>query len=88
MAAFDLGILLQAQGDAAGAQAAYLQAIGTGHPDQAPKAAVNLGLLRERQGDTDGTKAAYQRAIDFGDPETAPMAAGLLTDLEQGQDPR
>jgi Tfp pilus assembly protein PilF len=75
------------QVDLDGAQAAYRQAIGTGHPDQSPKAAVNLGLLRERQGDTDGAKAAYQRALDFADPETAPMAVQLLTDLEQSQDP-
>ena len=28
----------------------YQQAIGTGHPDQAPKAMVNLGVLEDEQG--------------------------------------
>ena len=44
-AALNLGVLLQEQGDVAGARAAYQQAIDSGHADDAPMAAVNLGIL-------------------------------------------
>ena len=85
-AAVNLGVLLEEQGDADGAKAAYQQAIDSGHADQAPKAAVNLGVLLKEQGDADGAKAAYQQAIDSGHPDQAPMAAFNLGVLlkEQG----
>jgi TolA-binding protein len=54
-----LGVLLRRQGNVAGAKAAYQRAIGSGHPDQAPKAAFNLGALLEDRGDTAGAKATY-----------------------------
>jgi hypothetical protein len=49
MAAVMLGVLLEEQGDADGAKAAYQQAIDSGHADMAPMAAVNLGNRREER---------------------------------------
>ena len=72
-AAVNLGILLDEQGDVAGAKAAYQQAIDSGHADAAPQAAVNLGMLLRRQGDVEGAEAAYQRAIDSGHADLAPQ---------------
>jgi hypothetical protein len=40
----------QPAGRAAEAEAAYRQAIASGHADEAPKAAVNLGILLRAQG--------------------------------------
>ena len=47
----------------------YQQAIGTGHPDQAPKAMFNLGNLERVQGNFDQARHWYQQAIDTGHPE-------------------
>ena len=63
-AAFNLGVLLEKQGDVAGARAAYQRAIDSGKPDYALMAAVNLGMVLGKQGDVAGARAAYQRAID------------------------
>ena len=73
-AAFNLGLLLQEQGDPTRAAAAYQVAIDSGHAEVAPTAAINLALLREEQGDLAGTAAAYQVAIDSGHAEAAPKA--------------
>jgi hypothetical protein len=48
MAAVYLGLLLEEQGDLAGAKAAYQLAIGSGHADVAPEAADRLGQLPYR----------------------------------------
>ena len=80
-AAFNLGVLLESQEDAAGAKAAFQQAIDSGHADVAPMAAVNLGVLLAEQGDTAGARAAFQQAIDSGDPDQAPKATRLLNEL-------
>ncbi len=61
-AALNLGLLLEDQGDADGAKAAYQQAIDYGHADAALLAVRNLGALLAGQGDADGAKAAYQQA--------------------------
>ncbi|MDN5797050.1 MAG: hypothetical protein L0H79_15010 [Intrasporangium sp.] len=45
VAAFNLGVLEQEQGEVAAARAAYQLAIDSGHADQAPRAAFNLGIL-------------------------------------------
>jgi tetratricopeptide (TPR) repeat protein len=85
--ALGLGLMLEEQGDVAGARTAYQQAIDSGHPEQAPKAAYSLGrLLLTERGDVAGARTAYQQAIDSGHPDAAPMAAyglGLLLE-EQG----
>jgi hypothetical protein len=48
VAAFNLGLLLEQQGDGAGAKAAYQQTIDSGHAELAPRAAVSLGVLLEQ----------------------------------------
>ena len=82
---FDRGERLKQQGDLAGAQAAYQEVTGSGHPDYAPKAAANLGVLLAVQGDIAGAKAALQRAIDSGHPDAAPMATGAFGGLLHDQ---
>ena len=47
------------QGDLDGAQAAYQQAIASGHPRHAPAAARNLGNILSERGDLAGARAAY-----------------------------
>lgn len=61
--AFNLGVLLERQGDTAGALAAYRRADECGHGP----AACNLGVLLEEQHDTAGALAAYRRARQRGD---------------------
>jgi TolA-binding protein len=56
--------MMKEEGKVSEAKAAFQVAIDSGHPDQAPRAAVSLGQLLEKQGDTAGAKAAYQIAID------------------------
>jgi tetratricopeptide (TPR) repeat protein len=80
------GLQLQAQGDMAGAELAYHQAIDSGHSDAMPMAAVGLGILLEGEGDVAGAKAAYQQAIDSGHADAAPTAGirlGILLEREE-----
>ena len=63
-AAFNLGLLLREQDDTEGARAAYEQAVGSNHPDYAPRAVFNLGNLLQDQGDLEKARVAYQVAID------------------------
>ena len=60
--------------DPTAAEAALLQAIGTGHEYWAPAAMSRLGWLRARRGDTQGAREAYQQAIDTGHHEWADQA--------------
>ncbi|MEU4540282.1 tetratricopeptide repeat protein, partial [Streptosporangium sp. NPDC023825] len=85
-AAFNLGVLLDEQGDPQGAQEAYQLAINSDHPDHAPQAAFNLGFLLDEQGDPQGAQEAYQLAINSSHPDQAPKAAINLGNLlyEQG----
>jgi predicted negative regulator of RcsB-dependent stress response len=76
-------VLLQEQGDVTGAQVAYRQAIDSGHPDQAPRAAINLGNLLAEQGDVAGARAAFQQAIDSGHSDQASAALRALQQLGQ-----
>ncbi len=78
IAAFNLGVLLGAEGDVDAAKAAYQRAIDSGHHDSAPRAAIGLGLLLEAEGDIDAAKAAYQRAIDSGHHDSVPIAVAVL----------
>ena len=71
-------ILKKEQGDLGQARHWYQQAIGTGHPDQAPRAMVNLGDLEEKQGDLGQARHWYQQAIGTGHPDEAPRAMGNL----------
>jgi tetratricopeptide (TPR) repeat protein len=83
MAAYNLGVLYQEHGDMARAQAAYQQAIDTGHAEAAPMAARNLGLLLQEQGDLAAARAAFQQAIDSGHPKQASAAEQALRQLDQ-----
>jgi tetratricopeptide (TPR) repeat protein len=84
-AAFNLGVLREDRGDAAGAERAYQLAIDSGHADQAPKAADNLGVLREGRGDFAGAERAFQLAIDSGHVDQDPKAAINLGVLREGR---
>ena len=81
-----VGLLMAGQGKLDSAKH-FLQIVSySGHPDQAPRAALALGQLLVQQGDIDGARAAYQIAIDSGHEDHAPLAAlalGLLL-AEQG----
>ena len=78
LAAYDLGLLLESQGDAQGARAAFQRATDSGDASIAPLAAYNLRVLLESHGDAQGARAAFQRAIDSGDAAIAPLAAESL----------
>lgn len=80
--AFRIGLLLAEQGDVRGARAAYQSAIDSGHPDEAPAAAVNLGVLLKEQGDVQGARAAWQLAIDSGHEQAATRAQTYLAELD------
>jgi Flp pilus assembly protein TadD len=86
LAMFNLGVLLEEQGEVEAARAAYQRAIDTGHPEQAARAILVLGMLLDKQGEVEAARAAYQRAIDTGHRNYAPeamLALGLLL-KEQG----
>jgi tetratricopeptide (TPR) repeat protein len=89
VAAYNLGLLLEAQGDRDEARAAYQQAVDSGHPDAAPMARLNIGNLLMAQDDLDGARAAFQAAVDSGHPDAAPMARanlGLLLEARRDLD--
>jgi non-ribosomal peptide synthetase-like protein len=74
-------VMLLAQGDVEGARRACERVIASGHPDEAPRAAVDLGALLAVQGDIEGARLAFEFAADSGHPEHAPWAViglGLL----------
>ncbi|MGN6274891.1 MAG: tetratricopeptide repeat protein [Solirubrobacterales bacterium] len=71
--AFNLGVLLQEQGDASGAEEAFQKAVELGDG----KAAVNLGSLRQERGDLEGAENYFRRAIKLGDAGGA-FNLGLL----------
>jgi hypothetical protein len=75
---FNLGLLLEARGDVAGAEEAYLRAADGGHA----AAATNLGVLLEEHGDRRGAEAAYRRADERKDSKGA-FNLGMLLE-EQG----
>lgn len=77
--AFNLGVLLEEQGDLAGAEAAYRAADEQGYPP----AASNLGVLLEGRGDPAGAEAAYRRADERGEANGA-FNLGVL--LEEQHD--
>jgi tetratricopeptide (TPR) repeat protein len=85
-AAFNLGLLLEKQGDISGAQDAFRQAINSDHTQSAGLAAFNLGVLLDDQGDISGAQDAFRQAINIGHTESAGLAAnnlGVLLD-DQG----
>jgi tetratricopeptide (TPR) repeat protein len=67
-------VRLVAQGDVAAARRACEQVIASGHPDEAPRAAVDLGALLAMQGDIDGARVAFEYAADSRHPDHAPWA--------------
>jgi TPR repeat protein len=76
--AFNLGVLLEEQGDVTGAEAAYRRAEERGHA----AALSNLGVLLEERGDLAGAEGAYRRADQRGDANGA-FNLGVLLE-EQG----
>jgi hypothetical protein len=73
--AFNLGVMLHEQGDAAGAIAAYERAEQRGDPD----AAFNLGVLLYELGDLDGAEAAWRRSVEHGHTRAAANLEFLLS---------
>jgi len=74
-ATFNLGSVVDRQGEHARAEEAYQQVIDSSHPEAAPRAAFNLGILFEERGEYARAVEAYQRAIDSEHSEWAPKAA-------------
>gem|GEM_PF-882382 len=85
-------VRLVAQGDVAAARRACELVIASGHPDEAPRAAVDLGALLAMQGDIDGARVAFEYAADSRHPDHAPWAiigmGVLLTRLGDPVDAR
>jgi tetratricopeptide (TPR) repeat protein len=81
-------VRMLAQGDIEGARRACERVIASGHPDEAPRAAVDLGALLASQGDIEGARVAFEFAADSGHPEHAPWAViGLGVLLTRLGDP-
>jgi hypothetical protein len=61
----------------------FQRAIDSGHPEQAPRAAINLGVLLAEQDPPDvaGARAAHQQAIDSGHPDWVPAAMVILSSV-------
>jgi peptidoglycan hydrolase-like protein with peptidoglycan-binding domain/TPR repeat protein len=76
--AFDLGLLLEAQGDLIDARAAYARADERGHGT----AAARLGRLLEEEGALSEAEAAYRRADQRGDPDGAFNLGVLLEERD------
>jgi tetratricopeptide (TPR) repeat protein len=74
-------VTMLAQQDVEGARRACERVIASGHPDEAPRAAVDLGMLLAMRGDIDGARVAFEHAADSRHPDHAPWAViglGLL----------
>ena len=72
-ALFSLGGLLERQGDAAGAKAAWQRVIDARNPEWAGPSFTSLVNLLVEQHDADGVREAYVRAAALGTPD-APYA--------------
>jgi tetratricopeptide (TPR) repeat protein len=81
-----LAQLLDKQGDAAGAQDAYEQAIDFGNVELAARARVLLARMLSKKGDSAGARAAYLQVIESSNAVWAPVALVSLLNLlrEQG----
>jgi tetratricopeptide (TPR) repeat protein len=80
-ASLNLGAMLAASRDLAGARVAWQRALDTGSPDVVAKAAFNLGLLEHRHGEPTAAVAAYRRAISYDHPDYRPMSANNLAQV-------
>jgi tetratricopeptide (TPR) repeat protein len=84
----ELGVLLKQQGRGRprrqarsrleAAEAAYRDAIATGHPVYAPRAIYNLGNLLAELGRLEEAKAAFSDASATGDPDLTALAEQAL----------
>jgi tetratricopeptide (TPR) repeat protein len=83
-AAFNLAVVLEAEGDVEGARQAYQRAVDANDEDVSAYAAYHLGPLLEDQGDLPGARAAYRVAVETGHPHVGPRAARHLARLGQG----
>ena len=72
-------------GDVNGARRWYTKIIGTGHPDEAPKAMFNLGNLEDEQGNPGEARRWWGEAIGTGQSDAAPSAMVNLGVLEKEQ---
>jgi tetratricopeptide (TPR) repeat protein len=77
-AMYDLGHLLERQGDVEGARAAYQQAIDTGHPEWAAAARFSLAIILDEHGDLAGAREQYQLLVENGNGHWAPQALDSL----------
>jgi non-ribosomal peptide synthetase-like protein len=81
-------VTMLAQGDVESARRICERVMASGHPDDAPRAAVDLGALLASQGDIDGARVAFEFAADSGHPDHAPWAViGLGVLLTRLGDP-
>ena len=85
MAAFNLGYLLEGQGDVAGARAAYQQAIDSSHPELPPWRRSTSGTCWRGRGMWPGRGRPTSRRSTPATPTCAPMAAFALGVLLAGQ---
>jgi predicted negative regulator of RcsB-dependent stress response len=86
LASFNLGSLLEQEGDDIRALAAYRKAADSGNPLFAPTSTLAMGGLLLKIGDTAAALAAYERAIKSGQARVACAAAACIGDalLRQG----
>jgi tetratricopeptide (TPR) repeat protein len=75
--AFNLGVLLEGQGDLTGAEKAWQIATELGEG----AAASNLGSLRRQRGDVNGAAEAYRRALDLSFADAGVHLGLLLHEL-------
>jgi tetratricopeptide (TPR) repeat protein len=84
-AAYQLGTLLRPRADEKKAEAAYRQAMNSGHPFYGPNSALALGKMLEAT-DPVGASEAYERAAVGGHSEIAAKALFNLGLLRTGSD--
>jgi tetratricopeptide (TPR) repeat protein/NAD-dependent dihydropyrimidine dehydrogenase PreA subunit len=75
IAACNLGMALESQGDVSGAVWAFRGAVGCADPRQSPKAAHRLAKLLEKRGDTSGAVTAFEQVFRFDDDDLSAEAA-------------
>lgn len=74
------------QGDVDGALAAWQKVLESGHPENAPAAALLIGSVHSKRGDVDRAAEAYRVAVDSGHPDHAEDAAAQLTSVLEDRD--
>lgn len=80
-AALGLAVVLDDAGEPAAAREADWVAIGTAHPEYAPRAAYHLALARERAGELEQAAEAWRIVVEFGNQAYLPPAHAALARL-------